>query len=436
MRRMIREHSKDVIAIVALTAVGLAAVGVILANQRATFPDWVPLLSEDRFELKAQFESAQAVTPGQGQSVVIAGIRVGDITGVELEDGHAVVTMEVENEYAPVIREDAALLLRPKTGLNDMVIEVDPGISPAPVEEGDEIPLASTEPQVNPDEILAALDADTRTFLRLLLAGGGEGLGGRGRQLSATLRRIEPTVRDIARINGLLAKRRRNIAGAIHSFRVLSEELADKDAELVQFVDSSNAVLDSFARQEASLRATVRELPPTLRETRGALANADRLALDARPALTELLPGARALEGALRRTQPFLRRTVAPIRDQIRPFTRRVARPVKHVRQGAYWLGQTTPPLRLALRRLNQLLNALAYNPPGAGSEGYLFFTGWLNHNLNGIYLTQDAMGPLRRGMVLLSCNTSRKADAFGNVFPYLRTLIDITRLPLSSEIC
>jgi hypothetical protein len=44
---------------------------------------------------------------------------------------------------------------------------------------------------VNFDEILAMLDADTRGFLALLLAGGGEALGdGGGREQAATLRRF------------------------------------------------------------------------------------------------------------------------------------------------------------------------------------------------------------------------------------------------------
>ena len=38
--------------------------------------------------------TAQAVTPGQGQTVRVAGVRVGDISKVELKDGHAVVTMD------------------------------------------------------------------------------------------------------------------------------------------------------------------------------------------------------------------------------------------------------------------------------------------------------------------------------------------------------
>jgi len=85
--------------------------------------------------------------------VDIAGIKVGQISGVKLEDGHAVVSMSIDNKYAPLIHDNASLLLRPKTGLNDMVVEVDPGTPSSPdIKEDSTVPLASTQPQVNPDE--------------------------------------------------------------------------------------------------------------------------------------------------------------------------------------------------------------------------------------------------------------------------------------------
>ena len=216
MRRALRAHFRDVLAIIGLVLAGLFAVTVILVNQRASLPDWVPLIGSDRFELEADFSSAQAVTPGQGQSVDIAGIKVGDVTAVKLEDGHAVVTMSIDNKYASLIHDDASLLLRPKTGLNDMVVEVDPGTQSTPeIKEGSTVPLASTQPQVNPDEILASLDADTQQFLKLLLANGAEALDpakGRDVKLSNALRRLDPFARDISRITGALAARRKNIA--------------------------------------------------------------------------------------------------------------------------------------------------------------------------------------------------------------------------------
>jgi phospholipid/cholesterol/gamma-HCH transport system substrate-binding protein len=441
MRRALREHLRDVIAIVALTVAGLATALIILANQNTAFPSWFPILGEERFELKAEFSSGQSITPGQGQAVDIAGIQVGDVTGVELEDGRALVTMEVDQDYAPLIHDDANLLLRPKTGLNDMVVEVQPGTG-GEVEEGATLPLAQTEPNVNPDEILATLDADTRSFLKLLLAGGAEGLGGkRGLEFSAALRRLEPTVRDIARINSGLAKRRRNVARAIHNFRLLSDELADKDTTLTAFVDSSNAVLASFARQEASIRSALRELPPTLRATRGALTETNDLALEMEPALRRLLPGARALAPALRALRPFFRRTAGPIRDQIRPFTRQVRGPITHLRQASQGLGGSVPPSKVALRRLNQLFNALAYNPPGS-QEGLLWWLAYLNRNAVASFPTEDANGPIQRAWLLLDCNTRTQAKAAVDFevanagVSFIETLLETVGLPEIDEVC
>jgi phospholipid/cholesterol/gamma-HCH transport system substrate-binding protein len=430
MKRALRAHIRDVVAIVALLAAALFATTVILINQRTSLPGWVPLIGTDRFELHADFSTAQAVTPGQGQSVDISGIKVGDVTGVKLESGHAVVSMEVDNKYSSLIHEDSSLLLRPKTGLNDMVVEVDPGSTSSPnVKEGSTIPLASTQPQVNPDEFLASLDADTQQFLKLLLANGAEALNpttGRDVRLSNALRRLNPFARDIARISGALVQRRQSIAGSIHNFQLLSTELGNKDQDLANFVDASDAALASFAREEASLRASLRELPGTLKVTRGALKSSNALALQSGPALKKALPGSRATGAALRALRPLFRETAGPIQNQIRPFTQQVKSPVTHVAQISQGLGVATPGLKTGFTDLNLGLNALAYNPPGS-DEGFLFYVPWLNHDLNANYLLQDAYGPIRRGILLISCSTASTADGTLLAEPYLRLLYQLT---------
>ena len=126
-----------------------------MSNQRLYLPAWVPGVGTDFYELKAEFQTAQAVVPGQGQTVDIAGVPVGEIGKVDLKDGVAVVEMKIRKKYAPVYR-DATLLLRPKTGLKDMIIEMDPGTPKAGAfEEGETIPVSQTSPDVNLDEILA-----------------------------------------------------------------------------------------------------------------------------------------------------------------------------------------------------------------------------------------------------------------------------------------
>lgn len=438
MRRALRAHLRDVLAILGLVLAGLFAVTVILVNQRASLPSWVPVIGTDFFHLEADFSTAQAVTPGQGQSVDIAGIKVGEVSGVKLENGHAVVSMSIDNKYAPLIHDNASLLLRPKTGLNDMVVEVDPGTTTAPeMRENATVPLASTQPQVNPDEILASLDADTQQFLKLLLANGAEALDpaqGRDVKLSNALRRLDPFARDISKISGALATRRQNIANSIHNFQLLSTELGNRDQDLVNFVDSSNAVLGSFAKEQASIRSAVAELPATLQVTKGALASANAFALQSGPALKKSIPGAKATAPALRALRPFFQQTAGPIQNQIRPFTKQVASPVQHVAQIGQGLGTATPGLKTGFTRLNDGLNALAFNPPGA-AEGYLFYVPWLNHDLTANYMLQDAYGPIRRGIVQESCGTAQTAEQTLLAEPYLRTLYQLTGQPRAAKI-
>ena len=67
-----------------------------------------------------------------------------------------------------------------------------------------------TLPDVNLDEILASLDADTRDYLQLLLNDGARGRSAATAASSrSTIRRFEPTARYAREINEQLAERRR-----------------------------------------------------------------------------------------------------------------------------------------------------------------------------------------------------------------------------------
>lgn len=435
MRRAIREHLRDFVAIGVLVVAALVTTGIILGSQTTLLPSWVPFIGDDKFELKAEFSSAQAVTPGQGQTVTIAGINVGQVSGSELDSGRAIVTMQVDHKYAELIHPDATLLLRPRTGLQDMTIQVDPGADGEPVEEGTTLPLASSQPNVQPDQIFASLDGDTRSFLQLLLEAAGKGLeGDNGRKLAAGLKRFYPFARDLAKINGALAERRENIKRAITNFGLLSRELGHQDTRLAEFVTSSNDALGAFARQEASLRELLRELPGALSETRKALVSGDRFAKVLGPGSRRLIPAAQALGPALEQVRPLFRNTVGPIRDQIRPFARDVQKPLRQVKRLGEPLADTSTQLAKSFDELNRFFNALAYNPPGS-EEGYLFWASWLNHNTNALFFTQDAGGPLRHGLVLLSCYTSFVAESVTAGDLDLTTLSQLSGVPTMDKL-
>ena len=180
---------------------------VILQQQRLR----IPILEEKPFELKAEFETAQAVVPGQGQTVRVAGVRVGDVSKVELEDGRAVVTFDIDREFLPIYK-DATLLMRPRTGLKDMFFALDPGTRTAgEYEEGDVVPMTNTAPDVNLDEVLAGLDGDSQAYLRALIVGAGQGLEGRDRDLGKMLAALGPINRDLDQLSTEVAKRDENL---------------------------------------------------------------------------------------------------------------------------------------------------------------------------------------------------------------------------------
>jgi phospholipid/cholesterol/gamma-HCH transport system substrate-binding protein len=143
----IRKHFKDFIAVVGLIVVAAGVSAYILHNQRLRFP----FVEAKPYVLKAEFQTAQAVIAGQGQTVRVSGVRIGDIGAVELKDGRAIVRMDIDPEYKDMVHTDATALLRPKTGLKDMFIQLDPGSNDAPVaKENWTIPVDSTSPDVNP----------------------------------------------------------------------------------------------------------------------------------------------------------------------------------------------------------------------------------------------------------------------------------------------
>jgi phospholipid/cholesterol/gamma-HCH transport system substrate-binding protein len=430
MRTAIRKHLPDFLAILALLIIAAAVSVVILGKQRLTLPGWVPIVGQDFFEFTAEMSTAQSITPGQGQTVNVAGVAIGEISSVTLRDGRAIIGMKVRPEHARIYK-DASILLRPKTGLKDMVAELTPGTPAAGrLEEGGVIPVSQTLPDVNLDEILAALDADTRDFL----PAGAAGLGGerKGRELARALRRLEPTAKYAREINEALAERRSHLRRVVHNFSLLTEELGKRDTQLANFVQNSNAVFETLAEQDAALRALLQRLPGTLATTREALAKVDTLAQTAGPTLEALRPGARSL----REARPFLRESTPIIRDELRPFVRAALPTVQELRPAMRDLAAATPDLTRSFLVLNRLLNMLAYNPPGEREEGYLFWQSWVNHAGNAVFSNADAHGPIRRGLIVLSCTTAQLLEAVTQANPQLGTLVGLLNAPPVQQIC
>jgi phospholipid/cholesterol/gamma-HCH transport system substrate-binding protein len=429
----IRKNLRLFLLVLVFVSLGLSVGAYILANQRLRFP----LLEEEPLSLRMELPTAQAVTPGQGQTVRVSGVQIGEIGEVDLEEGRAVVELLIQPEYEDLVREDATALMRPKTSLKDMFMEVDPGKG-RPLRAGGRIPLRNTLPDVNPDEFLAMLDADTRDYLRLLINGAGRGLAGRGGDLREVFRLFEPTHRDLARVQTTVATRRANLRRLVHSLRLLSAELAGKEDDLAELVDAAAVVFRAYASEDRNISATVRELPSALRRTTRTLGKVERFARVLGPASENLRPAARALGRSQVALRPFARDAAPLLEERIRPLVREARPLVRDLRPAARDLASSTPDLTRTFKVLNSFFNMASFNQNGregpevgaSRHEGYLFWIAWVAHQSAQLFSTADAHGPFRPSLVAGSCQTFRSIVADNPALEFQMNLTPIISNP------
>jgi phospholipid/cholesterol/gamma-HCH transport system substrate-binding protein len=404
----IRKHLTDFIAVAGLVVIALAITVYIVEEQRIR----IPIFEEKPFELKAEFSTAQAVVPGQGQTIRVAGVRIGDVSDVDVENGHGVVTFAIDRKYLPIYK-DATILMRPTTGLKDMFFELDPGTESAgEYDEGDTIPASNTAPDVNLDEILAGLDSDTQAYLKLLLVGAGEGLKGRDKDLGHLLGGLGPINNDLAKLNSEVSKRKENLANLIHNFNLLTTTVGHSEQDLTELVASSNGALGAIAQQDPDLQRALSLLPGTLTQATKTLNDTAKYASVLGPSFDALRPFARNLVDLNSSTKSLAEAGTPILRDEIRPFVRTARKPVPDLRRAAKEFNAASPGLTTIANKINRLGNMAAYNPNGAEpsgtpnrDEGYLYWAAWLGHNGASVFSAGDGNGFLRRIYFTVGCD-------------------------------
>lgn len=434
IRDQIARYRTAFISVVAMIVLAVLTGGYILSQERLSAPSWVPIIGKSYFKLQGDFSTGEALSPGQGEAVTIAGAKVGEIAGVSQHGSDALVTMNLTPKYARYIYHNATLLLRPKTQLNDMTIEVYPG-TPASgrVSSGYMVPLSQTAPNVNFDEFLSALDAETRAYLQELLAGVGQGLKGNAINLSATFKRFDPVARYLREITSQLQLRSHNIERSIHNFQLVISALGGKDTELAQLIDASNAVFKTFAQQDHAFQSTLKLLPGALSKTRSGLGKLATASEVLRHALPALEPWAKAVAPAERASRPFFAHTTPVFKNELRPFARRFLPVVNELKPSLKQLDEAIPGLASTFSVFNEFLNELAFNP-GPKQGGFMFFADWGIHDLNSAVSTADAHGPLGRALVYLNCQVLPLLNAVSSVNNTVKVAVALLKPPAKEE--
>jgi phospholipid/cholesterol/gamma-HCH transport system substrate-binding protein len=407
VKRAIRTHRVDFAAIAVLVVAAIAVSTYILEHQ----PSFV--FGQTYYQVRAPFSTAAAVTSGQGQAVTIAGVQVGQVGGVSLHNGQAVVTMNIYKQYAPIYR-NATVLLRPRTPLKDMYLELDPGTRRAGrVPNGGSLSASNTQPDVDLSEILSSLDSDTRNYLVLLLSAGAQAFHDPGSHgippspdavadLRGTLKRFEPLDRDTKRFATLLATRQRNIRRAIHNLNLVTNAFGGVEGQLASLISASDTNFAAISANDAQLEQTLTEFPPTLQESITTLNKVRGFATASTTTLQQLQPFARNLGPALKASRPLFHDTTPVIANQLRPFSTAVQPLARTLAAGAPKLKATIPALTSSISVLNTLFNELAHK--AGGQQSYLFWGAWLAHNADSLVSAQDANGSVLQGIFMGTC--------------------------------
>lgn len=402
MRRHIERSGRAAVLIGVVMAAAVASALYILSQERLQSP------FASSYTVYAAFPTVAGVAPSLGEPVNVAGVQVGQIGGARVRRGQGVLELKLDPGKLPRIYADARAILVPNSPLKDMQVNLVPGgrRHARALPDGGTIPISRTTSPIDADDLLAALDADTRSWMVSLLAALDRGTTGRAADVNALFRAIGPTAEQVRAVGDVLAARRRQVSRLVGNLALLTNAAGTKDREIATVVQAGNAMLGALAGQDVALRTSVAQLPGTLTTLRRTLGHTTTLAGVLRPTLDALLPTARRLGPTLRGSRALLQGGgLLPVRE-VKPFVNAILPLAQSLPDTTSALRKATGPQIAAFKVIEAFVNELAYDPPGDANKGFLYSLAWFSHNFNSAVSTGDANGSVIRGLALVSCTS------------------------------
>ncbi len=276
------------------------------------------------YQLKGVFASAQNIKPKS--PVRVGGIDVGKVTGIKREGSVGVVSMEIENKGLP-IHNDATLKIRPRIFLEgNWFVEMQPGSPSAPtLSSGATIPLTQTSDPVQLDQVLNALNSDTRANLQTFLIEYGAALTrhpntaedaeqevevrgiNAAQALNKAYHRGGKALRATAVLNqAITGTEQHDLSKLIASIGKVTSALNVHEQQLGEFVENFNTFFHALAAQSQPLRQTVAELPSSLGNIRRGLAALDASFPPTREFAHALVPGVKTTNLTVTAALPWI----------------------------------------------------------------------------------------------------------------------------------
>jgi phospholipid/cholesterol/gamma-HCH transport system substrate-binding protein len=385
------------------------------------------------YRLNAVFPSALNISPKS--PVRVAGVPVGTVKSVKRRGSTGVVTMEISNAGLP-IHSDATLKIRPRIFLEgNWFVELQPGTPSAPtLSSGSTIPITQTSDPVQLDQVLDALNTDTRANLQTFLIEYGKALTAkptpeqdaqqnpavRGLNAAQALKQAyvdsPPALRGGAIVNqALVGAERHDLSNLIAATNRFSSALNVHEQQLGELIGNFNTFLGAFAAQSNSLRATVAELPGTFQNASRALRGFNAAAPSIRAFSLDLVPGIQQLPSTIAASVPWIEQVKASLAPT---ELGGVARGLHEAAPTISSLVTAQPPF---FRQSDQLAKCftnvvfpsgntrLQDGPNTSGVEDYKEFW-YAMAGLAGVGQSFDGNGPTTRFMVETGSQTLRSA--------------------------
>ena len=235
-------------------SVGIVALSVILALCIAAFSVGSLDLLEHRYEVRAVLSDAAGLK--SGSLVRLAGVEVGEVTGLEADRrlGQVVVTFEVDDDVALGPRTSARVALSTLLGgqylrLGD--VEGTPRLADQPTERRriplgrTSVPFSVNETFTEATDVVDAIDTDAVNAMITEFADIATDSGPR----------VERVLRALTQVSRAFNQRQAVIRDLLDQSEVLTATLADKDDAIVRLIDASNVVLDQIAERRDELAA-------------------------------------------------------------------------------------------------------------------------------------------------------------------------------------
>ena len=249
------------------------------------------------YQLHAVFPETGQLVPGA--DVRISGVNVGKVKNVRAEGVNSLVTMDIQEQYAPV-PADTRAILRLKTLLGEAYVQLSTGTGSGPkLPDGGTIPRDHVQSTVSLDQALNSFDPSTQRALQQFLNGSSVALAGRGEDLNSAVGNLDPAVTELSAIVGVLNQQQGNVRGLINNLGSVLTTLGNRSADVQSLVTAGDQVFSATAARNAALVQTVDRLPPFMTQLRTTLETLNGTLGLAKPVLAATKVGAPFVEPAL-----------------------------------------------------------------------------------------------------------------------------------------